>query len=155
WCYGDPGISVALLVGARAVKSKKWEDAALDVALHAARRDPKETKCIDGGLCHGSFGNAQIFLRLHQMTEDKIFADKAKLFIQHGIRHRGAHKTPQNKGFAGFFAYDVGLDMKPAWQADPTYLTGGAGIALALAAALSPLDEDSGWDRVLLMSART
>ena len=149
WCYGDPGIAVALLSGARALGSKKLEDAALDVALAAVHRDPKTTKCIDGGLCHGAFGNAQIFLRLARMTEDKAFAERARFFVKLGLSQRKARG-----GFGGFFAYDVGLDQKPAWVADATYLTGGAGIALVLGAALSPSDEDPGWDRIMLMSAR-
>jgi hypothetical protein len=191
WCYGDPGIAVALLNAARAVKSKKWETAALDVARHAARRDPKTTRCIDAGLCHGSFGNAQIFLRLYRMTGDRLFADRARFFVEHGLRQRKvaskiakksgkiAKKAPKRSptsttgpsqgasqdlsqglsqargpGFAGFFAYDVGPEMKPGWAADASYLTGGAGIALALAAALSPAEDDPGWDRIMLMSTQ-
>lgn len=152
WCYGDPGIAVALLSGAQALGHKKWEEVGLDVARHAANRDPKETRCVDAGLCHGSFGDSQIFLRLHRMTGDKLFAQRARFYIERGIKQRFSQK---GKGFAGFFAYDVGPDMKPRWQADPTFLTGGAGIALSLAAALSPEDEDPGWDRAMLMSVRS
>lgn len=152
WCYGDPGIAVALLSGAQALKHKKLEALALDVAHHAVKRDKSDTMTIDSGLCHGSFGNAQIFLRLHRMTGDKAFGDRARFFIERGLGQRNAHKTRESKGFAGFHAYDVGQDLKPQWQSDPGFLTGGAGIALVLAAALSPSDEDPGWDRVLLDS---
>src|SRR5439155_26892203 len=78
---------------ARAVKSKKWENAALDVALHAARRDPKSTRCVDAGLCHGSFGNAQIFLRLYRMTDDRVFADRARFYVEHGLAQRKVATT--------------------------------------------------------------
>jgi hypothetical protein len=150
WCYGDPGIAVALLSGARALKSKKWENAALDVAMHAGRRDPKESRCMDPGLCHGWFGTAQVFMRLHRMTEERIFADRARYYLQQGLQQRRARG-----GFAGFFSWDVGTDMKSAWVPDPAFLTGGAGIALVLASALASSDEDPAWDRSLLMSVRT
>src|SRR5262249_41491357 len=38
WCYGDPGIAVALLSAARLVAEPEWEHAALVIARQAAQR---------------------------------------------------------------------------------------------------------------------
>src|SRR5262249_48079161 len=108
--------------------------------------------CIDPGVCHGSFGTAHIFLRIYRMTGDKIFADAARAYLARGLGQRGEKHPRKHKGVAGVKADDVGPDQQPRWVGDPSYLTGGAGIALVLSAALAPDDDDSGWDRVLLMS---
>jgi hypothetical protein len=147
WCYGDPGMAVALLIAARGAKSAAWEEAALAVARKAAARDMATTKCFDAGLCHGSFGNAQIFHRLYRMTGEAVFADRARAFLEHGLGHR-----KETGGVGGFFAWDF-VENEAKWMVDPGFLTGAAGIALVLTAALAARDDDPSWDRALLLSA--
>ena len=40
WCYGDPGVAVALLLAARDVDEPGWELAATELALRAAAAQP-------------------------------------------------------------------------------------------------------------------
>jgi hypothetical protein len=55
-----------------------------------------------------------------------------------------------DRGVGGFYAYHP--NREPVWQADPSFLSGSVGIALALLSAVHPIDP--GWDRLLLLSGR-
>jgi lantibiotic modifying enzyme len=71
WCYGDPGMAVALALAART-------DAALETAEHAARRtllaaDVSE----DPFVCHGASGLAHIFNRMHQRSGSELLKTAA------------------------------------------------------------------------------
>jgi hypothetical protein len=57
----------------------------------------------------------------------------------------------RGRSFAGFRAYVPNAAGKLTWQADRSFLTGGVGIALALAAAVAH-EPDPAWDRALLVS---
>jgi hypothetical protein len=177
WCYGDPGVAVALLIAARGAGEPSWEAAALEAAHHAAVRPLAGTRCADAGICHGAMGDAHIFHRLHRMTGDPLFADRARAYLELGLGLGG----PADRGVGGFSAWgpiedatsvegaaDAVARTAPAhpalgWTPEPGFLTGAAGIALVLAAALGPgaggaSDDDDrdgpSWDRVLLTSAR-
>ena len=178
WCYGDPGVAISLLIAARGANEPSWEAAALEVARHAAARPLGGTRCADAGLCHGAMGDAHIFHRLHRMTGDPLFAERARAYLELGLRLGGPAA-----GVGGFSAWGPIEDAAPiegaadeaprnppvdpahpalGWTPEPGFLTGAAGIALVLAAALGPgagdADDDDrdgpSWDRVLLTSAR-
>ncbi len=145
WCYGDPGIAATLLVAARAVGEPEWESAALRIALHAASRPEALSGVVDAGLCHGAAGVAHIFHRLFLTTGDKRLAKASRLWFGRTL----AMRVP-GRGFAGFRARVPGDEAKHHWRADPGFLTGAAGIALALVAATT--DGEPEWDRALLLS---
>ncbi len=145
WCYGDPGVAAALLAAARCVGRQDWERQALRIALRAARRLPEDSRIHDAGLCHGAAGLGHLFNRLFQATgEEALGAAAVSCFQQAlGMRRPGA-------GVAGFLAYYPQPDGEDLWTPDRGFLTGAAGIALALLGAVSPLEPE--WDRVLLLS---
>ncbi len=145
WCYGDPGIAGALLAAGRAAGEPAWEEAALRIALRAAARPAHGSGVRDAGLCHGAAGLAHIFHRLHRATGEPRLATAARAWFAQTL----ALRTP-GRGFAGFRAYGPDRAGRPRWYADPGFLTGTAGIALALVAATT--DADPAWDRVLLVS---
>jgi hypothetical protein len=68
WCYGDPGVAGALLVGARATGSAAWEDEALALGHGVAARPFEQTGIIDALLCHGASGVAHVLNQLYQPT---------------------------------------------------------------------------------------
>lgn len=145
WCYGDLGISVALLSAARAIGKKEWEQEALSLARGAAHRSPRDKTVIDAGLCHGAAGVAHLFNRLFQATNEALFADAARLWFE-----RVMTMQQPGKGLAGFLAWLSDQTGQLAWREDPGFLTGIAGIGLALLAATTSIEPN--WDRLLLAS---
>ena len=146
WCYGDPGIAAALLYAARAAGVEEWERKALEIGSHAAGSLPEDAGVRDAGLCHGAFGLAHLYNRIHQASGDPRLADAARLWYRLGLEMR----KPEG-GVAGFETWTpVGQDLQMAWMPDPGFLTGAAGIGLALLAAITPVEPE--WDRLLMVA---
>jgi len=143
WCYGDPGVAATLLYAAHALGQKDWEAAALEIATHAASAAPEDSGIRDAGLCHGAFGLAHVYNRIYQATGDELFADAARLWYRLGLDMR-----KPGSGIAGFESWRP--DMEIQWEADPGFLTGVAGIGLALLAGITPVEPM--WDRLLLVA---
>ena len=115
----------------------------MDLALLAARRPPEETGVVDAGLCHGAAGLGHLFNRLYQATDEPKLADAARYWFGRALEMR----SPGSAG-AGFSAL-----LEPhskLWRPEPGFLTGAAGVGLALLAATS--DVEPAWDRLLLLS---
>lgn len=124
WCYGDPGVAVALLLAARDVGEPAWEAVATALAMGAANRPPDQSGVVDAGLCHGSAGLAHLFNRMYQMTSVPVLADAARFWVERTL------EEPACKG--------------------PGLLEGAAGVALALEAASTTAEPL--WDQILLVS---
>ncbi|HJZ88796.1 MAG TPA: lanthionine synthetase C family protein [Polyangia bacterium] len=140
WCYGDPGVAMALLVAARAAREPAWEREAVELARLAARRPATGNGVRDAGLCHGSAGLAHIFHRFWRATGDSCFRDAALAWLRATLAMR-----KEGVGVAGYRALDTN-----GWVDDPWFLTGATGIGLALLASAS--DIEPAWDRLLLCS---
>jgi lantibiotic modifying enzyme len=150
WCYGDPGIALALLVAARAAGEPEWERQALAVARAAAERPREQGGIRDGGLCHGAAGLVHLYNRLFQATGDPLFRRESLAWTERLLDQRRP-----GEGIAGWRAWrPVGEVTLPTpelgWVTDPGFLTGAAGIGLALLAVTSPVEP--AWDRLLLSS---
>jgi lantibiotic modifying enzyme len=145
WCYGDPGVAVALLLAARCAGEPSWEREALAVARRAAERSPDEAGVVDAGLCHGAAGLGHLFNRMYQATGEAPLGEAACFWFRRTLEMR-----QPGRGIAGYAARRTAPDGTPTWEDDPGLLTGVAGIALALLAAATPLEP--AWDRVLLVS---
>jgi lantibiotic modifying enzyme len=78
WCYGDPGVAVALLAAGR-------REEALEVARAAASRPLENCGVVDGGLCHGAAGLLHVFNRLHQATGEDILAEAARRWFDQAL----------------------------------------------------------------------
>lgn len=145
WCAGDPGIAAALHVAARSAGEPGWAQEATRIGLRAALRGVADAGVVDVGLCHGAAGNAHVFHRLHRATGDDRFADAARRWFARAL----AMRAP-GRGVAGFRAYDPDPRGVLGWRSAPGFLTGAAGVALALVAATT--DAEPRWDRALLLS---
>jgi hypothetical protein len=145
WCYGDLGISVALVRGGGGAGAPVGAREALRIARDAARRDPGLSRVQDVGLCHGSAGAGHLFNRLYQATGDEELGAAARYWFARAfeMRRPGA-------GLAGFLSYGRNAGQGAGWSAEPGFLSGAAGIALALLAAATPVPP--AWDRLLLAS---
>ncbi len=145
WCYGDPGIAATLWITARAAGEPAWEAEALSLARTAARRPPEVCGVRDAGLCHGAAGLGHLFNRLYQATGEPELLAAARAWLA-----RALDLWEPGKGVGGFVAWGADAADEPGWRDDPTLLTGAAGVALALLAAVSSVEP--AWDRFLLLS---
>jgi class I lanthipeptide synthase len=145
WCYGDLGIAATLYAAARFAGEPAWEGEALAIARHSAARAVASSGVVDAGLCHGAAGVAHLFNRLHQASGEPALGEAARTWFEQTLALRGA------EGIGGFRAWlprsaDRMGDL--GWADDPGFLTGAAGVGLALLAATSAVEPE--WDRVLL-----
>jgi hypothetical protein len=147
WCYGDPGIAVALLAAGRTMDEPAWEREALALARTVARRPPESCGVDDAGLCHGAAGLGHLLNRLYQATGDPELLAAARAWFGRTLGH-----WEPGRGLGGFLAFTAPEDDSDqlVWNEDPGFLVGSAGMALALLAATSSVDP--AWDRLLLLS---
>jgi lantibiotic biosynthesis protein len=143
WCYGDLGISVALLAAARSFGRLDWEEEALSLARLVAQRPTPGT--IDSSLCHGTTGNGHLFNRLYQATGDPDMREAALAWYGHVLDQRRP-----GEGLAGFVTWVLSRPGGADWAGHPGFLIGAAGVGLSLLAAVTDLEPV--WDRVMLAS---
>jgi lantibiotic modifying enzyme len=135
WCYGDPGIAVALHAAGEALGDGEVTAFARDVALGCAGRDDD----VDATLCHGSPGLGHAFNRLGQALGEERLLDLARRWYAVTLdRHLPALLSDGVAG--GAFVVDPGNGL----------LFGRAGAALALVAAAS--DAAPWWDAALYVT---
>jgi hypothetical protein len=148
WCYGDLGTATALWIAARATGDPAWRQAALETALSAAARPQHLTRVMDPGLCHGAGGAAHLFNRLYHATGEERLAAAARSWYESALEFR-----QPGLGVAGFRSWASDGTGEQKWRDDPALLEGAAGVALALLAAVSPVEPE--WDRLFLASVRS
>lgn len=141
WCYGDPGVAVALLAAGRALGDDRLLKEGYDLAVDAAGRRGEDGGVRDAPLCHGSAGLVQIFRRLHEQTGDERVADAARHWFDVALAQRRAGEP-----VAGYGSIRPGNDFE--YEPLAGFLEGAAGVALALHSAVT--GQDNGWDSLLL-----
>ena len=60
-------------------------------------------------LCHGTGGNGFAFLKLHQLTGEPVWLDRARAFAMHAIKQCRAAKAETGRGRYALWTGDVGL----------------------------------------------
>jgi lantibiotic modifying enzyme len=141
WCYGDLGVAVALMSAATATARDDWRAAALDLAHGMAARSFDASGVVDAGLCHGAAGVAHLFNRLSQATGDAELARRADAWFTRTLAMR------RTDAIAGF-PRGLPVSGTMTWEPGADILTGASGVALALHAAISPIEP--AWDQLLL-----
>lgn len=144
WCYGDLGLSVALLQTARTVGDTTWEQEALSAARLSAGRPFEQSGVVDAGLCHGAAGNAHLFHRLYLSTGEAVFREAARAWLARVLELRRP-----GEGISGFPSWNS-TERGSGWYRNPGFLTGTAGVGLVLLAATGTVEPR--WDRVLMAS---
>lgn len=145
WCYGDPGVAAGLLLAARLAQRPSWEREALEIAWRAAKRDPGSAGVTEAGLCHGAAGLGHVFNRLYQATGDEMLRRTAVFWFEATLAMMAPR--PEERGEARRGEADRGARS----GLDRSFLTGTAGVGLALFAAATPFEPV--WDRALLLSS--
>jgi hypothetical protein len=143
WCYGNLGVAVALLSAASACDRGPWRDEALALARGCAARPFETSGVIDAGLCHGSAGAMHLFHRLFRATGEPAFAEATRRWLDRTLALRSTH------AIGGFPAVELDDTGAARCTADPSLLSGAAGVALALRALVD--DVEPLWDRLLLL----
>jgi lantibiotic modifying enzyme len=146
WCYGDPGVSIALLAAARATETALWEETAIELAESVARLSVAQAGVVDAGLCHGAAGLAHYYNRFHQATGHALFAEAAMHWYE-----RTLEWCRNGQGIGGFRAWIPDGAGVMHWAEDAGFLNGATGVGLALLAAIAPIEPE--WDRLLLYNA--
>jgi hypothetical protein len=151
WCYGDPGVAIGILRAARVTGNAAHLAAATAIARQSATVPFAETGVKDAGLCHGAAGLALIYQRLFWATGDPCFSRGAHRWLEQVLDMRQGHG-----GYGGYVLFGPDRSAPPwnpktspekpqaVWQADPSFLTGSVGVALALLASISSVPPD--WD---------
>ena len=148
WCHGDPGIMAVLQQIAKRSCRQDWSDFANRIADSCLARSTDSLVMNDAHLCHGYAGIAHIFNRIHQGNEDSRFRAAALRCYEKVLEAR----QPAG-GVGGFFtAKTPDPQTSAVVEAEPAFLDGAIGIALALLAAVTPVEPV--WDRLLLLSGR-
>lgn len=148
WCYGDLGILAVLWQVAYRANRSDWRQFAYVLLNHCLDWPPDRTGIADAPLCHGAAGVAHIFNRIYQTEGDPRCLGAALLWYERTL----AFRQP-GKGVGGFLSLTrPDPNSSPIWESSPAFLDGSIGIALALLAALTPVEP--GWDRALLLSGR-
>lgn len=145
WCYGDLGIATALFGAARHAGEPTWEAEALGIARASAARPVGSCGVVDAGLCHGSGGLGHLFNRIYQASGDEAVREAALAWFDWTLDYR-----KPGEGVGGFLAWDADDQNEMGFLPTPGFLTGGAGVGLALLAGLTSIEPS--WDRILLAS---
>ncbi|NCO62727.1 MAG: hypothetical protein COW66_13025 [Flavobacteriaceae bacterium CG18_big_fil_WC_8_21_14_2_50_34_36] len=143
WCYGDLGLGIRLLHASKALRDNELNTLSITMLKHVASRTTFETNLVyDAGICHGSFGNAQIFNKVFMETGDSTFKDASAFWLNDGF-----DKANHQDGYAGFKQFK---GDNRAWVAEHNLLFGIAGIGLTLIDQLSHSNHN--WDECLMIS---
>jgi len=146
WCYGDPGMAGALFTAASLRGDDKLTEFATQLAFKAARRERGATGVMDAGLCHGAAGLAHLYNRMYQTTHYDELREAATTWFERTLDYHSP-----GTGVGGFSAWSYEENRGGAWADDPCWLTGAAGVGLALLGGVADLDPS--WDRVMALSA--
>jgi hypothetical protein len=117
WCYGDPGIALALAVAARATGFADVAGTAREAAAAAIEREPAMARVTDPCLCHGAAGLVWFGRRA------------GSDFALHGVESYTDHWFGylRDARAEGTLRYLAPGGMRP----DSSFLEGDLGVALA------------------------
>ena len=140
WCNGDPGIAIS--IWSTTLRLGMPTPRVVEFARETARRPFESSGVRDAAMCHGAAGLAHIFNRFFQVSGDPVFCDAARAWFQRTLDLRQTHGLG---GFAVWAQYAPGERF--GWVSATGLVEGAIGVALALIAALEPIEPR--WDRLL------
>jgi Lanthionine synthetase C-like protein len=101
WCHGAPGIVATL----GDLIDPDTASAAGELIWHAGplHKGP--------GLCHGTAGNGYAFLRLHGLTGETRWLERARRFAMHAVEQVDRVRAEYGRGRFSLFTGDVGVAL--------------------------------------------
>jgi hypothetical protein len=139
WCYGTAGLARAQQLAGIAAGDQSRKQMAEHALAHALTCPRQLATITDRSLCHGYAGLMHITVRAAADASGTQLAGCPAALLSQIVP---AGTEP---------AAVAGLILRQA-AADPGFLEGAAGIALALHAARSAMQPETGWDACLLIS---
>ncbi len=101
WCHGAPGLVTTL-----------GDLMPLDLAIGGGELTWRAGPLRKGsGLCHGTAGNGFAFLRLHELTGDPMWLERAGRFAMHAIEQVDSERAALGRGRYTLFTGDVGVAL--------------------------------------------
>jgi hypothetical protein len=101
WCHGAPGIVTTI------GDLLPWE-----LALAGGELTWRAGPLRKGpGLCHGTAGNGFAFLRLHALTGDAMWLDRARRFAVHAVEQVRRERETVGRGRYSLFTGDIGVAL--------------------------------------------
>lgn len=141
WCYGDLGVALSLWNYSKVMNDVTLQKEVIDIVKFSAKRRSRESTLVfDSTICHGAFGNAQIFNHFYNETEIPEFLETANFWINDGMS-----RVVNSKDYAGFRKWEP----PNKWAGDLSLLEGISGIGLSI---LSHITRDRSWDKSLMIS---
>lgn len=113
WCHGAPGMIIAI------GDLLPWE-----LALAGGELTWRAGPLRKGpGLCHGTAGNGFAFLRLHALTGDRMWLDRARRFAVHAVQQVRREREAVGHGRYTLFTGDIGvaLYLRACLDEDPAF----------------------------------
>jgi Lanthionine synthetase C-like protein len=101
WCHGAPGIIST--VGDLMPESLVLAGGELTWRAGPLRKGP--------GLCHGTAGNGFAFLRIHALTGDQRWLDRARRFAMHAIGQVERQRRQFGRGRYTLWTGDIGVAL--------------------------------------------
>jgi hypothetical protein len=101
WCHGAPGIISTL--GDLIPESLLLGGGELIWRAGPLRKGP--------GLCHGTAGNGFAFLKIHELTGDERWLDRARCFAVHSIEQVERQRSEVGRGRYTLWTGDVGTAL--------------------------------------------
>jgi hypothetical protein len=145
WCYGDPGIALALLHFGRCSGAEYWISRAKECALSCTLSPEQLAQCTEPGLCHGASGLGLIFSRLANYLNSEPLREIGRGWFENLLT-----KSQGERRYGGFTAVGRGPNNEFHAIDDPGLLNGACGIAMAITAAITSAEPQ--WDRTMLLS---
>ncbi|KZN57294.1 hypothetical protein N474_08825 [Pseudoalteromonas luteoviolacea CPMOR-2] len=142
WCYGDLTIAMILARAGQALDRPSYVDHALEVALHATKRDAENAYINDAGVCHGFVGLALIFNLLNELMPHPKLKARSIYWVEYGLQKF------REGGIESLYSYN---GVTKEHEEEFGFLMGYSGIGCALISLLNK-DDDSSWTECLLMS---
>jgi lantibiotic modifying enzyme len=111
WCHGAPG-TLGALSG-----FPKGRDPEMESLFSAGGELAFASGPLTKGsnLCHGTGGNAILFLKLYQRTGDQKWLERARRFAMHGIEQYRRFKAQYGQGWFSLWTGDLGFAIF-LWQ---------------------------------------
>ena len=139
WCYGDLGISIALLWAGKVLHNELFINKAKDIiALSVLRREYKDTFVDNPFICHGAAGLACIYYNFNDVLKIKGIDDAGDFWLNKCIEFGN-----NQNGVAGYI-----LNEKHSTNDIYSILNGITGVGLTL---LFHLYNDTDWTEFILL----
>jgi lantibiotic biosynthesis protein len=145
WCYGDPGVGIAMLIAAQAFEFSFAEEYAIQILLRSAENADINCGVYDASLCHGSAGLALMYKLAFQLSGEKALSGASEKWFKASLGYR----LKRNAGVFQARQHNSKTN-KYEMAKNNSLLTGNIGVGLGLMACLD--SSCRSWSRSLLIS---